>query len=311
MKKLTGIALLAACVCSSSVMAKELVIGAPMPAFADKWLTYLYDSIRDYDEKHNDVVFKLSDANNDPNRMLNDVESFIDQKVDALLVIPTDPQIVKVIGMKAKKAGIPLIIANRTPKDEDMHLITSYVGSDSLKAGQMQAEFIVEQLKGKEAKTAILLGELGHDSQIKRTEGNLGIFAKHPNIKVVTQQSGNYDRAKGLDVATNILSSHRDLDVIVSNNDEMAIGAILAANKLGITQDKLLIIGIDATPDALKYVGNGLDATIFQSAQGQGHGAAVAAHKAAKGEKVEHIQWIPYELVTPENKATYEAKYKK
>lgn len=311
MKKFTGIALLTVCLCTSSVVAKELVVGAAMPLFADKWLTYLYDSIRQYDSEHEDIVFKLSDANNDPARQLNDVETFIEQKVDVILLIPTDPKIVKAIGMKAKKAGIPLVVANRTPLEEDMKFITSYIGSDSLIAGKMQGEFIVQQLRGKEAKAAILLGELGADSQIKRTEGNLAIFKENPNIQVLTQQSANYDRAKGLDVSTNILTAYKNIDVIVSNNDEMAIGAILAANKLGIDHDKLLIIGIDATPDALKYLGKGLDATIFQSAQGQGYGAAEVAHKVAKGEKVEPLTWVPYELVTPDKKAEYEARYQK
>lgn len=310
MKKLTIIPLLAACLLSSNLMAKEITVGAPMPAFADKWLTYLYDAIRQYDNEHDDIVFKLTDANNDPSRMLNDVENFIDQKVDVLLVIPTDPQIVKIIGEKAKKAGIPLVIANRGPAEKDMKYIKSYVGSNNFIAGEIQANFIAQQLAGKDANAIILLGELGHDSQIKRTEGNLKTLEKYPNIKIIAQQTANYDRAKALDVATNLLSAYKNLNVVISNNDEMAIGTILAAEKLGIKQDDLLIIGIDATPDALKYVGNGLDATIFQSAKGQGRGAAEVAHKIAKGEEVEKNIWIPFELVTPNNKAEYEAKYK-
>ncbi len=69
------------------------------------------------------MEIKLADANGDPARLLNDAETFIDQKVDALLVVPTDPNIVKVIGKKAKRAGIPLIIINRKPLDEDMQYV--------------------------------------------------------------------------------------------------------------------------------------------------------------------------------------------
>lgn len=120
---------------SQMAMSKQLIIGAPMNSFADKWQTYLQDSIRDFDAKHDDVEIKLSDANGDPARLLNDVETFIDQKVDALLVVPTDPNIVKVIGRKAQKAKIPLIIVNRKPNDEDMKYVTSYVGSDEIEGG--------------------------------------------------------------------------------------------------------------------------------------------------------------------------------
>ncbi|PJG86132.1 substrate-binding domain-containing protein [Conservatibacter flavescens] len=309
MKKFTHIAILASCLYSATLFAKDIVVGAPMPVFADKWLTYLYDAIKDYDEKHDDITFKLTDANNDPAKMLNDVETFIDQKVDVLLVVPTDPKIVKVIGIKAQKAGIPLIVANRAPAEQDLKYITSFVGSQDSTAGQMQAEFIVEQLQGKPANAAILLGELGHNSQIRRTEGNLSVFKDHNNINIVTQQSANYDRARGLDVATNILSAYKNINVVVSNNDEMAIGTILAAEKLGLKDEDLLIVGVDATPDALKYLGKGLDATVYQSAIGQGHTAAEVAHKVAKGETVDKITWVPFELVTPDKKAEYEAKY--
>ncbi len=88
---------------SQTIIAKTYVIGAPMNSFADKWQTYLQDAIRQFDQEHDDVVFKLSDANADSARQLNDVETFIDQKVDALLVVPNDPNIVKAIGKKPKK----------------------------------------------------------------------------------------------------------------------------------------------------------------------------------------------------------------
>ncbi|PJG86122.1 substrate-binding domain-containing protein [Conservatibacter flavescens] len=296
---------------SSQAVAKNVVIGAPMLTFADKWQTYLQDAIRDFDAQHDDVEIKLSDANSDPARLLNDVETFIDQNVDALLVVPTDPNIVKVIGRKAKKAGIPLVIVNRKPNDEDMELVTSFVGSDELEGGRMQADFIVNQLNGEPAEASILMGVLGLDATTKRTQGNKEVFAKHDNIKVLAEQEGKWERDRGLQITENLLAANKKLNVIVSNNDEMAIGAILASRKLGYKDEDLLIVGLDATPDALEYLGKGLDATIFQSAYGQGTTGAEHAYKAAKGERVPHVSWVPFELVTPANKEEYQAKYKK
>ena len=112
-------------------------------------------------------------------------------------------------------------------------------------------------------------------------------------------------------MSENILSAHKNINVIVSNNDEMAIGAVLASRKLGIKDEDIVIVGLDATPDALEYLGNGLDATVFQSAAGQGAGGAEAAYRSAKGEKVEKYHWVPFELVTPDKKAEYQEKYKK
>ncbi len=295
---------------SQTVTAKNIVIGAPMVSFADKWQTYLQDSIRDFDAKHDDVEIKLSDANSDPARLLNDVETFIDQKVDALLVVPTDPNIIKVIGRKAKKAGIPLVIVNRKPHDDDMQYVTSYVGSDEIEGGRIQANYIVNALNGKDAQAIILMGVLGLDATTKRTQGNKEVFAQHNNIKVLTEQEGKWDRAKGLEIAENLLAAHKGLNVIVSNNDEMAIGAILASRKLGVKDEDITIVGLDATPDALEYLGKGLDATVFQSAQGQGATGAEVAYLAAKGEQVPAIKWVPFELVTPDKKEEYQARYK-
>lgn len=310
MKKALLAVLCSGLLLSQTAAAKNIVIGAPMAAFADKWQTYLQESVRDFDAKHNDVEIKLTDANGDPARQLNDVENFIDQKVDALLVVPTDPQIVKRIGRLAKKANIPLIVVNRKPNDEDMHYVTSYVGSDEIEAGRIQADYIVNTLGGKPAESLILMGILGLDATAKRSEGVKEVFARTGNVKVVSEQEGKWERDRGLTIAENVLVANKKINVIASNNDEMAIGAVLASRKLGIKDEDIIIVGVDATPDALEYLGSGLDATVFQSAQGQGYAGAEIAYKIAKGETVEKYNWVPFELVTPDMKEKYRAKYK-
>lgn len=292
------------------ILAKSIVVGVSMYSLADKYPTYLQDSMDKFVASQSNLKFKYADANGDPAKMLNDVENFIDSKVDALIIMPTDQKIVKAIGLKARKAKIPLIVVTVKPNEEDMKYVASYVGSEEIKSGEMQGEFIVNSLNGKPAKAIILLGPLGLEAQIKRTEGNKKIFAQHPEIKVVAEQEAKWDRAKGMEVAENLLSAHRDANVILSNNDEMAIGALLAAKKLGFKDEDMLIVGIDATPDALAYLGNGLDATVYQSASGQGRLSAEMAYKAVLGEEIPKYNWIPFELVTPEMKEQYINKYK-
>ena len=292
------------------ILAKSIAVGVSMYSLADKYPTYLQDSMDKFVTSQSNLKFKYADANGDPAKMLNDVENFIDSKVDALIIMPTDQKIVKAIGLKARKAKIPLIVVTVKPNEEDMQYVASYVGSEEIKSGEMQGEFIVNSLNGKPAKAIILLGPLGLEAQIKRTEGNKKIFAHHPKIKVVAEQEAKWDRAKGMEVAENLLSAHRDANVILSNNDEMAIGALLAAKKLGFKDEDILIVGIDATPDALAYLGNGLDATVYQSASGQGRLSAELAYKAALGEEIPKYNWIPFELVTPEMKEQYINKYK-
>ncbi|MEM9424034.1 MAG: sugar ABC transporter substrate-binding protein [Spirochaetota bacterium] len=315
MSKITKLAilLLIFLITSSALSAKgdsgssgRYVIGVPTHSFADKWMTYLYDAIRAYDEEHDDVVFKLTDANQDPKRQLNDVDNFIVDGVSALLLIPTDPDIVLPVGQKAKKAGIPLVLVNRLGTEEGMKLVNTYIGSREEDAGIIQAEQVAKLLDGKPGNIGILLGQIGHAAQIGRTKGvEDTIGAKYPNIKVIAKQTGNWDRAKGLAVTQDWFQAYPDINIILGNNDEMAIGAVLAAQKAGKSDADLIIGGVDATPDALEYLGKGLDFSVFQSAVGQGRGAAEAAHKWAKGEAAEKEVWIPFELVTMENASQY------
>ena len=285
---------------------KGYTIGVPTHTFADKWMTYVFSAIRAYDEEHADVEFKLTDANNDPKRQLNDVDNFIVDGVDALLLIPTDPEIVLAIGQKAKKAGIPLVLVNRLGTDESMKFVNTYVGSKEEDAGVIQAERTAKLLDGRSGKIGILMGPIGHAGQIGRTKGiEETIAAKYPNMEVLAKQTGQWDRAKGLAVAQDWLQAYPDMNVILGNNDEMAIGALLAAQKAGKIDEDLLIGGVDATPDALEYLGKGLDFTVFQDAVGQGRGGAEAAHKWAMGESVEQRIWVPFVLVDEQNAAEF------
>ena len=100
----------------------------------------------------------------------------------------------------------------------------------------------------------------------------------------------------------NWLTAGIPIDAVAANNDEMAIGAIMAIRQAGIAPGKILVGGVDATPDALAEVEKGaLAVTVFQDARGQGRGALDAAVKLSRGEKVDSFVWIPFELVTREN----------
>lgn len=140
------------------ILAKSIVVGVSMYSLADKYPTYLQDSMDKFAASQSNLKFKYADANGDPAKMLNDVENFIDSKVDALIIMPTDQKIVKAIGLKARKAKIPLIVVTVKPNEEDMQYVASYVSSEEIKSGEMQGEFIVNSLDGKPAKAIILLG---------------------------------------------------------------------------------------------------------------------------------------------------------
>jgi len=310
MKKITGIMLVMLLCLTGLLMAEgqkdsdTVMIGAAMNSFADKWQTYLQDAVRDFDAQHEDCVIKMTDGKDDPATQLNQVETLITQGIDVLLIVPVDISAMGPVIDKCKEAGVKIVVVNRLPSEEHMNDVDVYVGSESIQAGIMQAEWVIETLNGK-GDVAIMMGPLGQEAALMRTEGNKQIIGKNSGINLVAEAEAKWDRALGMQKAENWFQSGSKLDAILCNNDEMAIGTLLAAESAGIADEDIIIAGVDATKDALEYLGKGLDVTVFQSPAGQGWGGAEAAYKLAKGEAVEKMTWIPFELVTLENVEDY------
>jgi len=286
----------------------EIRIGVALPDFDDKWLSYLQDGMKDYIESQDGAEAIFVDAMNDASKQLSQVETFISQNVDAIVIVPVDTTSAPTMVELANNANIPIVVVNRIFDGVDQ--ATAYVGGESIQSGIIQMEKVAELLGGK-GNIAIMNGIMGHEAQIKRTEGNKQIIDQYPDMKVVLEGNADFDRAKGLTLMENWLNSGVEVDAVVANNDEMAIGAIMAleaADKL----DEVIVAGIDGTPDALEYVESGqLSVTVFQDAFGQGYAGLEIALKAAKGEQVEKLNYIDYELVTKENLQTYVEKWKK
>lgn len=277
---------------------KEIVLGFASNSFSDKWQTYLNDAVK---QKSLDLGVKVvfADGKNDPATQLANVENFIVEGVDAILIVMVDPSAPTPFIKACEDAGIPLIAVNRKFDGADV-----FVGSDDIKAGNIQMEYVAEALGGK-GNIAILEGESGHNSAIKRTEGNMEIMKDHPDLKVVFQDTGKWDRAKGMEISENWLQSGEDINAIIANNDEMAIGAIRALTAIKKNAD-VVVAGVDATPDALEYVKNGtLEVTVFQSPFGQGGTSVESAIKLINGEEVPSYVDVPFEKVTKENVDTY------
>lgn len=284
------------------------VIGIAEANMSNEFITYMIDAMKEEDKKHsNDFEFVYTDAQNDSAKQMNQIENFISRKVDAIIFNPVDTVAAVDIVARANEAGIPIIVVNRTFDGVDE--ATAYAGSQSIESGLIQMEEVAKQMSGK-GNIAIMDGEMGHEAQIKRTEGNKEIISKNPDMKVVLQGTAKFNRAEGIKLMENWLQTGEKIDAVVANNDEMAIGAIMALEEAG-KLDEVLVAGIDATPAGLEFVKNGkLKVTVFQNATGQGRAAIDLAVKAAKGEKVED-KIIPYELVTKDNVDEFIAKYSK
>ncbi|MBS1183514.1 MAG: rhizopine-binding protein [Proteobacteria bacterium] len=245
-----------------------------------------------------DVTLIESDGQGKAEVQISQVENFIAQHVDAILLIPFDKEGCVPAVQKAVAAKIPLVVFNA--QVANVELANTYVGSDDIEAGKIEMQYIADLLKGK-GNIAIIHGPNGHSAEVQRTEGNKEILKNYPDIQVLFEQTANWDRAQALSLTENWLQTGRPLNAIVAQNDEMALGAYKAIEAAGKAKE-IPVIGIDAIADALKSVKDGkMAATVFQDAHGQGATAVEMAVKILNGEDVPKSVNIPFKLITKEN----------
>jgi len=291
---------------ASGAALADMKIGVSMSQFDDTWLTYLRESMDKKAKSYPDgVQLQFEDARSDVVKQLSQVESFISQKVDAIVVNPVDTAATKKITEAAVKAGIPLVYVNRRPDDLKLPKGVVTVASNDLEAGEMQMQYLADKMGGK-GDIVILLGDLANNSTTNRTKGVKEVLAKYPNIKIEQEQTGVWLRDKGMTLVNDWLTQGRKFDAVVANNDEMAIGAAMALNQAGVGKGTVLIAGVDGTPDGLNAIKKGnMAVSVFQDAKGQADGSIDTAVKMAKNEAVEQNVWVPYRLITPENVDTF------
>ncbi|MDQ0668769.1 sugar ABC transporter substrate-binding protein [Pseudomonas sp. W2I6] len=289
---------------SGFATAADIKMGVSMSAFDDTFLTYLREDMdkqaKSY-PKGDGVQLQFEDARADVVKQLSQVESFISQKVDAIIVNPVDTASTKNIITEATKAGIPLVFVNRRPDQKELPKGVVAVTSDDVEAGRLQMQYIAEKLGGK-GKIVILLGDLANNSTTNRTKGVKEVLAKYPGITIEQEQTGIWLRDKGMTLVNDWLTQGREFNAVLANNDEMAIGASMALKSAGTKPGTVLIAGVDGTPDGLNAITKGdMAASAFQDANGQAVGSVEAARKMARHEPVEQNVVIPFKLITPDN----------
>ena len=302
-------ALAVATILSTPAMAAK--IGVSMDKFDDNFLTVLRNGMSDYAKTVPGVSLQIEDAKDDVSKQLSQVQNFIANKVDAIIVNPVDTSATPAITKLAAEAGVPLVYVNRLPADLDqLGPKASAVVSDEKESGTYEAQQICKLLGGK-GDILVIEGQLSNQAALQRTKDVHEVIATPDcsGMKIVAEQTANWDRTQGQNLMTNWLSKGLKFDAVVSNNDEMAIGAIQAMKAAGVDTKKAIVGGVDATQDALASMKAGdLKVTVFQNAAGQGKGAVDTALALASGKTVDRWIKVPFELVTPENLDKYAKK---
>jgi ribose transport system substrate-binding protein len=233
---------------------------------------------------------RVIDAEDDVSKQISDVEDLIQQNVDIIMINPTDSASVGTAVESANQAGIPVITVDRVSEGGD---VAVHVASDNVEGGKLAAELMVE-LVGEGSQVAELEGIPGSSAARERGEGFNSVADEQ--LDVVIRQTANFNRAEGLTVMENILQSESNIKGVFAHNDEMALGAIEAAEAAGLSD--LVIIGFDATDDAVKAVEEGrLSGTIAQRPLLIGQEAIDAAVALANDEEVDAFIPVALEVI--------------
>jgi ribose transport system substrate-binding protein len=232
-----------------SFAAEKLVFGLSISTQVNPFYKAMADGMKDQAKKMGIEAYVLS-ADDKLDKQISDVEDLIQKKINILLINATQAGAQAVIE-KAAKANIKVITLQRQIPSP---AVSSHIGTDNVVIGSLGAEWIVSQLGGK-GNVVVLEGIPGAASSEDRKKGAAKVFPKYSGIKVVSQQTAEYDRAKALHVMENILQAQPNIDAVYCFNDEMAMGAlsaVKAAKRTGI-----MITGMDANKDAVAAVKKG------------------------------------------------------
>jgi inositol transport system substrate-binding protein len=285
-------------------------IGVSMASFDDNFLTVVRDAMSERASGMKGVTLQFEDAQSDLNLQIKQIQSFIDQKVDAIIVSAVDTSATPRMTELAMNARIPLVYVNRMPSEKMLPPKVAYVGSNEVDSATLEMKEVCKLMGGK-GKILLMMGPQSQQAGRQRSQDVKDVIAKPPcnGIVIVGTGLADWERTKGVDLMNKWLSAGLKFDAIVSNNDEMALGAIQALKAAKMMSKNTIVAGVDATDDALASMKSGdLKVTVFQNGAAQGAGSVDAALKLARGQKSTSWVWIPFELVTPANAAQYVTK---
>jgi ABC-type sugar transport system substrate-binding protein len=238
-----------------------------------------------------------TDAAGDAAKQVADVESMIAQNVDAIFLAPREEKPLVPAVKKAKAAGIPVILLDRTvdpnlaKAGEDY---VTFIGSDFIEEGKRAGEWLIEKTGGK-AKIIELEGTTGSSPANDRKKGFHDAIASESGMEVIASQDGDFERNKGRQVTETLLQANPDATAIYAHNDEMAIGAIAALEAAGKKPGKdVIIVSVDGSKDALQEIIDGKMGATVECNPRFGPKAFETLKKYADGEK------IPATIINPD-----------
>lgn len=291
-------------------------VGIAIYKFDDTFMTNYRTEMEAYLTGMNtaDLVYEvqITDGKNDQATQTEQIDSFIAQAYDVLIINLVDLTAASTIIEKVKAAGIPTVFINRQPSTDDMALWDkiTYVGAKAEDSGTYQGEIAVDLWKADATldkngdgvmQYVMLMGQEIHQDAALRTEFSIKkVEAEGIKVEVLFQERGNWDRVLGQEKTAAAIAQFGDkIEIVFGNNDDMALGAIEALKAANMV---VPVIGVDATAPALDALAAGdLAGTVLNDSVGQAHTSVDKALALLAGEMLEKEYWVPYVKVTPEN----------
>jgi ribose transport system substrate-binding protein len=252
--------------CGGTPAKKQFVVAFSQANNAEPYRAAQNETMTRLFAQQPDVKLVISDAQQDNSKQVAQVETFIRQKPDLLIVAPNERAALTAVMAQAVEAKIPVICLERDILQPNY---TSYIHSDNVAIGRLAGQFIVDHLKKKygapKGKVVAIRGLLGVEGEINRDNGAKQIFTGYPDIKIVADPVADWIQAKAKDRMTEVLRAQPKIDVVYGHNDPMAVGAYLAAKELG-REKEMIFVGVDGLggeAGGIKKVMDGVLAATF------------------------------------------------
>ncbi len=305
-------------------------VGVIVYDYSDNFMSFVKSAVEEGLGELDDVEYTIENAENDQAKLNDKVDNLIAQGVDVLAINLVDPSAGQVIVDKAAAKDIPVVFFNKEPEasvltdNENVY----YVGTTSAESGELQGELIASEYDAEvivdnngdgEIGYVMLKGEPGHPDAEARTQFAVET-AKEGGVPLseIAEEAAFWDTAKAKDACDALIASNGDaIDVVIANNDAMAIGCIAAMDEAGV---KIPVYGVDGLPDAVSAIKDGsLNGTVLNDPKNQGQATVDLAYNLAMGnDALEGTSWeldevnavrVPYLMITAENTDVAEAAF--
>ncbi|HVO18327.1 MAG TPA: substrate-binding domain-containing protein [Anaeromyxobacter sp.] len=294
------------------VAAEEYLVGFSQLAFTDPWRVAMNNQVEAAVRKHPELKLIIADGQRDNAKQVADVERFIQQRVDLLIISPNESAPLTAVVKRAYESGIPVIVLDRAVLGD---AFTMFIGADNrmigAKAGAYVARWCAERNR-RPCNVLEVTGLSGSPPAPDRHSGFVDGIKANPDVRIVASPTSEWLKEKAVPAAAAAFQAHPDIDVVYGHNDISAEGAYIAARNADLDTEKMLFVGIDGLPDP-----DGSIASILQGRLGVSYvyptGAAEAVEWAyrilTRGEVPPRKVVLGTEEITPDNARALCAKY--